>query len=284
NGSSARSAAATTPIPVIDFASTFPNADPTKIGLQVPTGPSSSLYISSSQRIVAASGIVTLGIAEVSVTAGISFEQTTQTDNTPAIKIAVSNLGLTLGTFTLDPSTSTGGLFYITRAGVAGQVTLPGIHFSVGDATNGASFTADLAVQFNTSGQKVDQTFNLAGGGTDRLTLDPGPFFRGTLTLPAANPLTVHIGGVLYTLSGAFQLEQVTVGGVKEIRIGAANVNSTFCYTLPSGGGTPGGCAGGQVSVTLSNGEGGLIVMPGGVAAQLRGGFHVDVSALGRRA
>ena len=333
--------------PVIDFAATFPavtGAGAHPAGLAIP---GTTLRVASADRVIAASGVVTLGIADVSATAGVSFEETTGSDSAPEIEVAVTNLQITLGSFTL-PTAS--GLFYISRAGVAGSIMVDGAHFSAGDSTNGFSITADLAVSFNTGAQPVNETFTLAGGGTDTLNVPGGPYFSATLTLPPTGSttttaaftqpavggtvtvavgdtswmsvgeylnvsaggllqvasitdsthvvlrnqgnsgnaapgasvasgaavsfgaLTINVLGSTYTLSGTFELEQVTVSGQKEIRIGAANVASSFHDSTLG------------VDVTLSGGSGGIILLPGGLAGSLSGTFSVDISALGGQA
>ena len=279
--------------PVVDFTASFPgqpdpSSDPAGLAVK-----GTSLRIASSARVIAASGIVSLGIGDdaVAVTAGLSFEQTTGSDG-PAIALAVSGLHVTLGSFSFGDTLTNGhftgtnlttGLFVISRAGVAGSVTLPGVHFSVGDAdsanpTFGATFTADIAVSFNTGSQAINETLMLPGGGNATLNLPAGQFFSATVgsaAVPAS--LALYVSGVAYTLSGVFQLEQLTTAAGKEIVVAAADVSTGFQYTLP-GGSSPSGIA-------LSNGQGALIILPGGagVAGALKGAFsaNVDLGAFG---
>ena len=158
---------------------------------------------------------VTLGVGGVSVTAGVAFEQSTRPDGSSVIAIGVDAVSVTLGSYTFgDPASS--GLFVITPQGVSGEVTLHGVGFTVGDATDGASFHTDLGVLFNTSNQAVNESLTLADGSLATLVAPAGPY------LPAQrDERRVLVPGRRrrYSLRGDFQLDQITVGTQKVIRI-----------------------------------------------------------------
>ena len=256
NGSS--DSAASGPVPVVDFVATYGSG-----GLAVDAGGGNTIGIDFNQRYIRAAGIVTLGVGGVSVTAGIAVEKSTRTDGTSVTAIGVDAVSVTLGSYTFaDPGSS--GLFVMTSQGFAGEVTLHGVGFSVGDSTNGASFTTDLNVLFSTATQAVDESLTLADGTVATLSAPAGPYFRLSATNTA---FAFAVAGVSYSLTGDFQLEQITVNGEKVIRIGAANVHSSFTIT-------------GVGSVSLTGGQGGLIIFSDGVAGTLSGQFDVTGGSL----
>ena len=132
-------ATATAPPAVVDFKASFPSPDPTDPlrpdGLKVTTGPTPTTdfkFIDFTTRLLAASGNVTLaldfddnGQPEISLGTFISFEQTTRPNNTKVIKIALSQMNLSLGDPPVLSITNASGLVLITPQGMAAQFDVP---------------------------------------------------------------------------------------------------------------------------------------------------------------
>ena len=83
------------------------------------------------------------------------------------------------------------------------------------------SFTATASIAINTTGARVQETFNTATG-TETLDLDAGEYIR---ILVEGLALNVTVAGVSATLRGNFQFEQITLPVVgKVVRIAATEV------------------------------------------------------------
>ncbi|HKI92981.1 MAG TPA: hypothetical protein VJ986_11835, partial [Gaiellaceae bacterium] len=256
NGAS--DSASTAAVPVVDYVASYGTS-----GLAVDAGGGNTIALDFTNAFLRAAGQVTLGIGGVSVSAGVAFERSTRPDGSAVIAIGVNGVSVTLGSKTFGDAGSS-GLFVITPQGVSGEVTLHNVGFSVGDSTNGASFTSDLGVLFNTSTQAVNESLTLADGSVATLSAPAGPYFRVSATNTA---FSFAVAGISYSLTGDFQLEQITVAGVKVIRVAVANVTSTF--TIGSVG-----------TVSLAGGQGGLIIFPDGIAGTLSGQFSVTGGSL----
>ena len=118
------------------------------LGFSIPTGGSGSTPVSLAFAgpLLQASGTVTLGIAGASITAFMTFLDTTASDGSSVIDISVSNISVTLGSYSFGPLPAV-GLLEIGHGGVAGSLTISGLHFSVGNSSLGASFTSDATAR-----------------------------------------------------------------------------------------------------------------------------------------
>ncbi|MDX6411751.1 MAG: hypothetical protein QOE91_1267, partial [Gaiellaceae bacterium] len=268
NSSSDSAAAAGTVLPTVDFSTKH---------LEVQTGAPDPEIFTFSGQLLRASGRVDIGIAGVTVGADFFFEQTTRPDGTKVIKLAVGDLSFKLGDPN-DPSFEmhTGdpvapgmqvqnGLLFITPQGLAGQFTLRGIHFGVGNSSFGVAFTTDLQIAFNSSTQIVDETFNIPdpdvpGSTTTRLQVAAGKYFR--ITASDAT-LDVTVDGTKYSLGGNFQIEQLTVGTAKQVRLAFSNVHA-------GGTGSP---------ISITDGTGAILLLPGGSAGLISAKASADFGA-----
>ena len=221
--------------------------------LSIPTG-GDPVTIDFTGALLEASGTVTLGIAGASVTAFMTFQETTDSSG-PVIDISVSSISATLGSYSTGTLPAV-GLLEIGHGGIAGSLTISSLHFAVGNSTFGASFTSDATLAFNTSSVAVNTTIN-----GFPLSVPAGSFFSVTL---ANASLVLTVGGTPYTLGGTFAI-QVQNGTTI---IAATGVHAGFSYT-------------GIGSVSLTGGEGAIIIGPTGVAGVVTGTFNVDVSAVG---
>jgi hypothetical protein len=286
NQASSGAASPTAP-PAINFAASFP-ADG---GLKVLTGPDPAgptpapfKIISFTQPVLAVAGNVAIeldfnddGTPEISLATFISFEQTVRPNGTQAIKLALTNTHLVLG----DPATPIfdltipQGLIFITNEGMAASFTMPALDLDVGPL----NIAGALEFQINTTTVAVNETFVVDRDRVDNdrdglidetnesvsLVLPAGPFLR----LAGSIDLSVTIGDgstPAFTLSGDFAFEQVTlVGGVKAIRVGAANVAATI-QDPDSGNG-----------VSFSDGAGGFVILPTGIAGVMSLTTDIDL-------
>ena len=226
--------------------------------LSVPTG-GTPVTIDFATAVIQASGTVTLGIAGASLTADMTFQETTDSTGS-VIDVSVSNISATLGSYSFGPLPAV-GLLEIGHGGIAGSLTVPGIHFSVGNtSTFGASFTADATLAFNTSTVAVNTTI-----GGHPLNVPGGSFFSVTL---ANAELDLYVGSSTpYQLGGTFAI-QVQNGTTI---IAATGVHISFSYS-------------GIGSVSLTNGQGAIVIGATGVAGVLSGDFAGDLSSLGASA
>ena len=192
---------------------------------------------------------------------------TTRQNGTRVILLAISGLSFVVGD-PLDPIFELSGIhgaLYLADAGFAGELTLPTFSKSIGDATTGMSFTATASIAINTTGARVQETFNTATG-TETLDLDAGEYIR---ILVEGLALNVTVAGVSATLRGNFQFEQITLPVVgKVVRIAATEVTMGIggdpAPVLANSSGT---------GVTLTNGRGALIPSNDGIAAVFQGTF-----------
>ena len=216
--------------------------------------PGTSFTIAMATQQIQASADVTLGVAGVSIASHIDVLQATATDGSQTFAIAFHGLAFTLGgkSFSLP---SSAGAFYVTRTGVAGQIDIGTVTYSVGTADTGLSFSASASLSFNTGPASVDNTF--AGV---HISVPAGPsYFAITLTLDATHPLTVSVAGSHYTLSGTFALEQVN----GHLVIAATNVASTASF--------PG------LDIEIDSGNLAIISTPTGVAGTIDAHLHAGV-------
>lgn len=249
NGSSAPSAGGATPTgppPVIDFVASFGSS-----GFSVGTGRTDTRCPRRgtpygqkfSARIIAASGDVTIGldfntdgVAEITLSSFISFEQSFRPNGSQVIKIALTDLSFVLGD-PADPVFQLSGLagyFLITQQGLAARIELPGFGTVINGAGASIAINGDLAVEIKTMDAAVDETFvKNSAGDTLRLVMGQGRYLR----LEGSLSLTVTFADASvsapFVMSGDFAFEQVTltdpnpgdtVPAPKAIRIGAANV------------------------------------------------------------
>ena len=223
--------------------------------LSVPTGGSGSTPVSLdfAGSLLQAKGTVTLGIAGASLTAFMTFLDATDSTGS-VIDISVSNISVTLGSFSTG-TLSAVGLLEIGHGGIAGSLTVHNVHFSVGDSSLGASFTSDATLAFNTSTTAVNTTIN-----GSPLVVPAGSFFSVTL---ANASLVLNAGGVSATLLGTFAIQ---VAGGQTV-VAATGVSTSFMY---SGNG-----------VSLTGGQGAIVIGTDGVAGILTGNFTGDFSSLG---
>ncbi|HVP75835.1 MAG TPA: hypothetical protein VMS63_07420, partial [Gaiellaceae bacterium] len=226
--------------------------------LSIPTG-GTPVTIDFTGSLLQASGTITLGIAGASLTAFMTFQETTDSSG-PVIDISVSSISATLGSLSTGTLPAV-GLLEIGHGGIAGSLTITGLHFSVGNTSSfGASFTSDATLAFNTSSVAVNTTIN-----SFPLSVPAGSFFSITLTNAE---LDLYVGSSTpYQLGGTFAI-QVQNGTTI---IAATGVHIMFGY---SGIGT----------VTLTNGQGAIVIGSSGVAGVLTGDFAGNLTSLGASA
>jgi hypothetical protein len=151
---------------------------------------------------------------------------------------------------------ASGSLIY-SSAGLAGELT-----GTVNTNIPGVDFDGTLGVAVNTTG--VAQNSVLAvGSETVTLDLPAGPYLRLSITeIDELTPATLTIGG--QTLSGNFALEQVTsvATGSKIIRLVATDVELHLL-------------AGSTEIVSLTEGEGALLITAAGIAGRVSGTVQI---------
>ena len=234
-------------------------------------------FAGSEGKLLQASGNVTLqvgGTSGVSVSGDVFFQQSTPADGSKAIQLAIIDLSVTLGdpaspTFSHTFKNTDGtplGLFFFTANGAAGQLTFNGLSFSIGGSSANFSLSGDLSFAFNTGTAAVNnEKFNLPGGTSTTLNVPAGPFLG--LTFSNAK-LNVTVGPISAELDGTYELEQVTIGTTKYVRLAATGVTLATSFTDPNAG-----------SVSLTHGQGALILVPGGgIAGVFTGDFTLGVS------
>ena len=157
------------------------------------------------------------------------------------------------------------GFVVITDQGMAASIRMDG--FSKTLSGSGASLTlaGNLAVEINTTNEAISEEFIIDGNGnTELVEMPKGPFLRlkGNLAISASLP-----GGPSFSLAGDFVVEQITLKdpdgsgplpAPKAVRIGAANVNVSAIVSP------------GAVEVMLTDGLGGFVFTPDGIAGKLR--------------
>jgi hypothetical protein len=193
---------------------------------------------------------LSLTVLGQTLTGNISFEQLVSTGGERLVKIALSQVTLGLGDGTTDilSLTINNGALLVTNAGLAGQVSVAmAVHLTGFDVQG----TAVLAV--NTTGLLISETFEV-GGETLTLDLPKGPYVRVEV-----NNAAVTILG--QTLSGNLVFEQTTnTLGQKLVRLGMSEVTLTF----------------GSV-VSLTDGQGSLLLTPSGMAGSVSAGVALNV-------
>jgi len=224
--------------------------------------------------LLRASGIVTLGFGPVSVTADVFVQVATRADQTTTIAVILKSFSFTLGpiskTFGPRMDKKPVGAIFITGQGTAAEFNLQNVSFNIG--TN-VQFTApELDFAINTSGQAVNETFQLDETTSWALQLPAGPYFR----LEADNTtLVLAIGTASLTITGNYLIQQQTVNSATETVIAASKLNAT---------GTTNSCAApscngaSAVSFTITNGNAAMILRAGGMAAAFTGGITVNIA------
>ena len=219
-------------------------------------------------QLLRAEGDFVIAAFSLSLHAHVFFESTTRPDLTRVIKVSVTGLNFTVGDPVIFSVSGISGNLFLSDEGFAAQLTIPGISISVGDATLGASLSAtSVSLAISNITHSIDEVFNV-GAGTEHLVMGAGPYLR-----LAANGVDLHVAaaGITATLTGDFQLEQVTIGASKVIRIGFAHVTMGLGVgggpVLPNSGG---------VGVQLTNGKGAILIYSDGLAAVFTGTISVQ--------
>ena len=198
------------------------------------------------------------GISLIAIALGFWFlKLLLQKRNCP--RLTAGFLGLTA---LISVTAAHGSLLY-TSAGLAGE--LSGVV-----ATNipGVTFAGTLGVAINTIGAPVNSVIAV-GSETVTLDLPAGPFVRlsvtevpGATDLDPSTPATLTVGGQI--LSGSFALEQITsiATGGKVIRLVATGVELHLR-------------AGATEIVSLTEGEGALVITAAGLAGRVSGNVQI---------
>ena len=255
--------------PVVNFAASYPASGGNPAGLAVTTGPGTSIVLNDTAARLEATGTVTLvvgfsGIPAISLSATVTFEDTTDGNGTQVIELALENLGFSFGSPALFSISGASGLFVISGSTMAGEISVP-LNFAVPAADNSTiSFNGTISLEFNSGGNPVNTTFtDAATGMTQTLDVPAGPYVL------LAGTGNLIIDG--HTLSGSVQFDEVTVppasGGTGQTEVRIAGSNIALNFTDPSFGG-----------VTLSDGQGAFVFLSGGVAGQLSGNFQFSAN------
>ncbi|MEQ1862956.1 MAG: hypothetical protein ABMA13_23795, partial [Chthoniobacteraceae bacterium] len=211
------------------------------IALKLPAGPFLSVKADN----------VMLTVAGQTLAGNFALEQLTQSGGAKITRVAVSKVSIQLGDGgTPFVSVTNGrGSFLVTAAGLAGRIDA-----DVALNVPGVTFSGSFGVAVNTTTAAVMDTFEV-GGETIMLDLPAGPYLRID-----ANKAQLNVAG--QSLSGNFAFERVTrVGAGPAVRIAASDVS------LKLGDGA-------TDLVTLSNGQGNLLVTAAGIA----GRFSADIA------
>jgi hypothetical protein len=273
NGASAPTTGGATPTgppaPVIDFkaaGSTFGTA-----GFSVGIGGGDSILLDLRARTIAASGDVTLGLdfdtdgtADITLSSFISFQQSFRPNGSSVIKIALTDLSFVLG----DPSRP--GLLAQRpqwpvpdhAAGHGGPHRLPGYSTTINGSSASISISGNLAVEINTTNAVVNETFVTGRQWRDDHAVAAEGSVPAAVRLPVAgHHLRGCVVSVPFVLSGNFAFEQITlvdpnpgdnIAAPKAIRVAVSDVTATV------------------QGVGLTNGQGGFIFSPDGMAGVLR--------------
>ncbi|HXG49000.1 MAG TPA: VCBS repeat-containing protein, partial [Methylomirabilota bacterium] len=189
-----------------------------------------------------------------------SFDKVTSGSLAGTIRIAATDvsLGLGDGTTELISVTNGEGSLLFTSAGLAGSLAA-----DIDTNIPGVEFNGHLSLAINTTGAAVNSVFAV-GDETITLELPAGPYLRIEVgpTAPMT-PATLEIAG--QTLTGRFALEQATslATGGKVIRLAATDVTLTLR-------------AGSTDLVSLTDGEGILVITAAGVAGRISGTINIE--------
>jgi hypothetical protein len=192
---------------------------------------------------------LTLTVLGQSLSGSFAFSQSTTTTGEKAIGVAFSNVQLKLSAGTTDVLTVTGaqGAAFLTAAGLAGKfggtasLDLAGLGLA-------AAASGSFDVLLNTTGSAVDENAQV-GGTTVAVKVPAGPYLR----VEADNVQLSLLGQVL---TGNFVFEKLAAESF--VRVAATNL------TLALGDG--------QASfVTVTGGQGALIISSAGIAGSLSG-------------
>jgi hypothetical protein len=145
---------------------------------------------------------------------------------------------------------------------MAASLLLPGYSLNLHGGGARLVISGNIAIELNTTNTDFNEDFVVnSAGGTQNLTVPKGPFFRIRGSLHIA--VTFDDSGISapFALDGNFTFEQITLKdndgdpltpAPKAIRIGASDVNVTV------------------LGVTLTDGQGGFVFMPNGIAGSMR--------------
>jgi hypothetical protein len=200
---------------------------------------------------------VDLVVAGQTLHGDISVESSTAADGSAVLKVAIANtdtatslLSLTSGGTTIVDIADAEGQLLITSAGVAGALTVTGLTVTLPGLT---VTTHGVRVEVSTIATPVDETFTLNGVDT-ALSLPAGPFVRVELLgleVAVVNPGS-NTGTA--TLTGDFAFESRGTGTDAIVVVGVTSLAVT-----------------GIDAVSLSEGEGALVVLGAGIAGYVTG-------------
>ena len=201
------------------------------------------------------------------LSADVSFEQIAtdgadniggNADDVRAVRIGVANLSITLGGGAVTVTNGSGALFLTsngTQSTIAARLTA-----TIGVSIPGVSLIGTLGLRINTGATEVNETF-MVGTTPVNLQVPGGPFLEISGT-----GIQIEIAG--QRISGNFTVRQQTdATGARTLRINVANGSLTL------GGATP--------VVSVTNVAGDILVVTGGVAANLSGNVAVTVPGVG---
>ncbi|CAB5080406.1 hypothetical protein D3OALGB2SA_510, partial [Olavius algarvensis associated proteobacterium Delta 3] len=198
---------------------------------------------------------VILSILNQSLTGNFFFEQLTQPTGETIIRMAASQVNLSLGDGSTDfiAIEQAGGSFVITDSGLAGR--LSGLVTT--NNVPGFDLSAGLTVAVNTSAAPIAESFPV-GAETLVLDLPAGPYLRLEVY-----DLAVTLQGE--SLTGDFAFERATdENAAPVIRIAATRVRSALR-------------AGSTDVVSVSDARGFLLLSPSGLAGELSGNLVVAI-------
>jgi hypothetical protein len=201
---------------------------------------------------------VTLTILGQNLQGDFFIERITKQGGGSVTRISVSKAGLTLGAGGTDyvNLTNGSGSFVLSTEGLFGSLS------ATVTVTNlpGVGFAGTFGLDVNTTGSAVNESFT-ADGKAVSIVLPSGPYIRIDGT-----DLALTLMG--QTLSGDLAFEKVSdEKGVSIIRLGATNIRFSI-----SDGATD--------LVSLTNGQGSMILTAQGLAGELTGSVAVAVPGL----
>ncbi len=206
---------------------------------------------------------VTLVVAGQTLTADVAFEQVAtdgadnvagNADDVKAVRIGVSNLTFSLGNGAVTVSNGTGAIF-LTSSG-AQSVVVAQLGATVSVAIPGVSVIGTLGVRINTGGTQVNEMF-LIGTTQVPLQVPAGPFLEVSGTA-----IQIEIAG--QRIAGNVVVRQFTdSSGARSLRIMVSN------GSIALGGASP--------VVSLTNVNGDILVVTGGVAASLAATVTISI-------
>ena len=200
----------------------------------------------------------TLSFAGQSISADYAFEQVSGASG-PIVRVSVQNATLNLGDGTtnfLSITNGTGSLI-LSSSGIAGLIS-----GTVAVNIPGVSLGGNLAIQINTTGAAVNQSFTAADGSTTTVNLPAGPFLR-----IGGTGVSLTIAGQTLTGDFAFQ-RQLDSTGKPVLQIAANNVAIGF-----------GGTASVPI-VGLTNGQGYFLVSTAGIAGTIAATVALNVPSV----